>query len=262
VTLFGGVACEYDAARPAYPDALLDALGPVANLRVLDVGAGTGLATRPLIERGALVVAIEPEAKLLARAVEHTPNLAAMIADGARLPLRDRCVDLVCFAQSWHWLHPDTRTGELARVLRPGGRWAVWWSHARADGEQWFDGHWRTIEHACPGVSRTQRDTDWGLTVAADGRFDVADRVAIPWRRTVTVDEWMLDQASHSYIAALPTKDRRRLLNELRNIVQNRFPDGTMAVPYETWLSTAMIAVDPFEHRRHRDSAAPLDAPC
>ena len=134
VTLFGRVACEYDAARPAYPDALFDALGPVVNLRVLDVGAGTGLATRPFLQRGALVVAIEPEANLLARAVEHTPTLAAVIADGTRLPLRDRCVDLVCFAQSWHWLHPDTRTGEVARVLHPGGRWAGWWSHARADG--------------------------------------------------------------------------------------------------------------------------------
>ena len=104
--LFGHVAAEYDAARPSYPEALFDALGPLAGLLVLDVGAGTGLATRSLVERNALAVAIEPEAQLLIRAVEHIPRLAAVIADGAQLPVGDRSVDLVCFAQSWHWLDP------------------------------------------------------------------------------------------------------------------------------------------------------------
>jgi ubiquinone/menaquinone biosynthesis C-methylase UbiE len=53
VASFEAVADEYDAARPSDPDEVFDALGPLEGLRVLDVGAGTGLATRALIARRA-----------------------------------------------------------------------------------------------------------------------------------------------------------------------------------------------------------------
>lgn len=46
----------------------------------------------------------------------------------------------------------------------------------------------------------------------------------------------MTDQASHSYIVGLPHDERDRLLTELREIALSRFCDGTMVVPYETWL--------------------------
>jgi hypothetical protein len=55
----------------------------------------------------------------------------------------------------------------------------------------------------------------------------------------VSIDEWLTDQASHSYVAALGTDARQALLSELRRIVEAEFRDGAMAVPYETWLWTA-----------------------
>jgi SAM-dependent methyltransferase len=236
VASFEAVADEYDAARPSYPDEVFDALGPVAGLRVLDVGAGTGIATRALIARHANVLAVDPGRELLARATARTRGLASVVADGAVLPVRSNAVDLVCFAQAWHWLNEATRVAEAHRVLRPGGRWAGWWSHARADGQQWFDTYWDAIEDSCPGTHRGQRDTDWGLTVAVPGWFDVGDRVTVPWVRRISVDTWMTDQASHSYVAALPKGPRAQLLAELRMILHDQFPDGAMSVPYETWL--------------------------
>ena len=236
---FEAVAGEYDEGRPAYPAEVYDALGPLEGSTVLDVGAGTGIATRQLRERGAHVVAIDPGTLVLARAVARTPALPAVVADGVHLPVRDQAVDLVCFAQAWHWLDPATRVAEVHRVLRPGGRWSAWWSHARADPEAWFDEHWSAIEAACPGTHRGQRDTEWGQTVDVPGRFDVAPRVVVPWTRSVSIDEWLTDQASHSYVAALGTDARQALLSELRRIVEAEFRDGAMAVPYETWLWTA-----------------------
>jgi hypothetical protein len=49
----------------------------------------------------------------------------------------------------------------------------------------------------------------------------------------------MVDQASHSYVIGLRDDDRDRLLADHRHIVREQFPDGTMVVPYETWLWTA-----------------------
>lgn len=233
---FETVADEYDVGRPSYPDGLFQALGPLAGRRVLDVGAGTGIATRALLARHADVVAVDPGRELLRRAMTHTGGLRTVVADGAALPVRSSAVDLVCFAQSWHWLDPATRVDETHRVLRTRGRWAGWWSHARADGEQWFDDHWAAIERSCPGTHRRQRNTDWGATIETAGMFDVHERVTVPWIRKVPVDVWMTDQASHSYVVGLPHDARTRLLSELQQVAHSQFTDGTMVVPYETWL--------------------------
>ena len=239
---FETVAGEYDEGRPAYPAGVYDALGPLDGLTILDIGAGTGIATRQLLERGANVIAADPGRHVLQQAAARTPALAAIIADGVDLPVQDRTVDLVCFAQAWHWLDPATRVSEVHRVLRPGGRWAGWWSHARADSETWFDAYWSAIEAACVGTHREQRDTDWGRTVDEPGMFEVAPRVVVPWTRTVSTNEWLIDQASHSYVAALTTDTRDALLSELRRIIEAAFSNKTMTVPYETWLWIATRA--------------------
>jgi SAM-dependent methyltransferase len=238
VASFENVADEYDAARPSYPSGVYDAHGHLKGLVVLDVGAGTGIATRQLSARGALVIAVDPGGGVLARAAARTPGLRAVVADGAVLPIQDGVADLICFAQAWHWLDASTRSVEAHRVLRDRGRWAGWWSHARADDKNWFDAYWSIIERTCPGTHRGQRDIDWGATVADSGLFDLDDRVVVPWMREISVDAWMTDQTSHSYVAALTHSDRDRLCRSLRRVLDESFPDGTMTVRYETWLWT------------------------
>jgi SAM-dependent methyltransferase len=233
---FESVVDEYDAGRPSHPPEVYDALEPLAGSLVLDVGAGTGIATRALAERGARVIALDLGPAMLARAATRTPGLRAVVADGAQLPVRERTADLVTFAQSWHWLDPTRRCDEVARVLKSGGRWAAWWSHPFADDEPWFDAYWSMVEGTCPGAHRDQRTTDWGQTVDVASGVEVGNLFTVPWVREVTVDAWMTDQASHSYIAALPSAARERLLAALRSILDDRFPDGAMTVRYETWM--------------------------
>jgi SAM-dependent methyltransferase len=234
---FEAVAEEYDRGRTAHPDGVYEALGPLAGRRVLDVGAGTGIATRALLDRGAVVAAFDIGPSMLARAVARTPGLPAVVADGARLPVRPGTVDLLTFAQSWHWLDPDRRATEAHRVLRPGGRWAGWWTHARSDGEPWFERHWDLIEAACPGAHRGQRDIDWGADLVASGCFAADARVVVPFTRTLSVDHWATDWASHSYVASSPRG--AALAGDLRAVAEAAFPDGTMRVRYETWLWVA-----------------------
>jgi SAM-dependent methyltransferase len=236
VVWFERVADAYDAARPSYPSGVFDALGSLTGLLVLDVGAGTGIASRQLLARGATVFAIDAGSEVLHRAVARTAELVALVGDGVRLPLRDGEADLICFAQSWHWMDELRRGPEAHRVLREGGRWAGWWSHARADDEAWFDAYWSMVEQHCPGTHRTQRDTDWGAGLAGTGLFNVSDRIVVPWRREISIDEWLADLASHSYIAALPVAEGTRLLTGIRAVVEDAFPEGLMSIYYETWM--------------------------
>ncbi len=133
---FDAVVSHYAVGRPDYPAALLDALGPLDGLLVLEGGCGTGIASRALADRGAQVLAFDVRRDMVRHTRDNSPAVwAAVVADGSRLPFRDGCADLICFAQAWHWLDIGTRVDEAARVLAQGGRWSGWWSHARADGQ-------------------------------------------------------------------------------------------------------------------------------
>ena len=235
---FDSVVDAYDEGRPAYPAAVFEELEPLAGRRVVDVGAGTGIATQQLVARGCNVVPVDIGSALLQRARHRVPGLAPVVADGVRLPMRDAVADLVCFAQSWHWLDADQRCSEVARVLHDGGLWAAWWSHARADDEAWFTTYWTVVERALPGTHRDERHTDWSATIDSE-LFEIRHHTIVEWTREVSVDVWMADQASHSYIMVLNDSDRRRLLRSLRDIVEGHFGDGVMRVPYGTWLWVA-----------------------
>jgi len=236
---FDAVADEYEAGRPDYPEQLFDALEPLDGTLVLEGGAGTGIATRGLLRRGARVFPFDVGGGVLRKAVRQTPELPAVVADGATLPFRDRCADMICFAQSWHWLDEARRCGESSRVLREGGRWAGWWSFARADGEGWFDAYWTAME-VTTVARRDHRDFDTGEVLRRSGLFDVGGRMVVPWVRAVTVERWLIEQRSNSFVAALSEQDRESLLQEVERITRDRFPNGTMRVPYETRLWTAI----------------------
>jgi SAM-dependent methyltransferase len=238
-TSFDVVADDYAEARPAYPGALFDALEPLRDLRVVDGGAGTGIATAALVARGAQVIAFDLGPAMLRHAVARLPGLPALVADGASTPFRSASVDLVCWAQAWHWVSAEERAAEAARILKPGGRWAGWWSHPRADGEPWFDHYWDVLEDRCPTTNRSHRDLDWGAELAATPYFVVTPRQVFAWIRRVSVEQWLTDERSKSYVAALPAPGRAELLDELEGILRDAFPSGTVEVAYETWLWVA-----------------------
>jgi SAM-dependent methyltransferase len=241
---FDPVAADYDAGRPSYPDALFaaieEAARPLRGAVVLDVGAGTGIATRQLAARGARTVAIDFGELMLGRARARSPSLTCLQADGNALPIRSGSVDLTCFAQSWHWFDQHEASQEVARVLHPGGCWVAWWSHAWADGQVWFDTYEGVMEAACPGYRRHHRDPDWSEEgIASTGLFGPGVRTVVPWTRRVDTATWLAEERSKSYIAQLAPPVRDRLLRRIGELLGTHFPGTSMVVPYRTrmWLA-------------------------
>ena len=79
----------------------------------------------------------------------------------------------------------------------------------------------------------------WGQTVAESGLFVVHDRIDVSWNRRISIDDWLIDQSSHSYVASLAPPIRNELLSSLRELLATQFPHGDTAVRYKTWLWTA-----------------------
>ena len=125
---FGQAASLYDAIRPSYPrEAIQFALGKEPK-HVLDIGAGTGLLTRALLDAGHRVTAVEPDENMLNQLRENLPNIDAHVAPAEKLPLDDNSVDAVMAGQSFHWFDPDLALPEIKRVLIPEGTFAPIWN--------------------------------------------------------------------------------------------------------------------------------------
>jgi SAM-dependent methyltransferase len=121
-----GFAERYDAFRPRPPAALLELLPSLAGGRprlVVDVGAGTGLSTRPWAAVADAVVGIEPSEAMRSVAQEATSEANVGYRDGSSYAsgLDDGCADIVTCSQSLQWMQPEPTFAEFARILRPGG---------------------------------------------------------------------------------------------------------------------------------------------
>ncbi len=118
---FTSRAGDYAQHRPGYPpealDALLAGLGPPEKLTIADIGAGTGISSRLLAQRGATVFAIEPNHSMAEQA-EPDPRIEWIDGMGEDTRLPDRSVDVAAAFQSFHWFEPQAAIAEFRRISR------------------------------------------------------------------------------------------------------------------------------------------------
>lgn len=123
----------YGKSRPAYPPQVIDALlasiahPASAPIRVADIGAGTGKLTLMLAQRGTIVHAVEPSEAMLAQ-MPASPRVSAHIASAENTRLPESSVDLVTYAQSWHWVDAEAAGAEAARITTSAGVLAIIWN--------------------------------------------------------------------------------------------------------------------------------------
>lgn len=129
-THFDQMAAEYAEARPPYPEVLFETLETVGAIgrgrRVLEIGAGAGLATTQLVSRGSEVVALEPGLHLASLIRDAAPGVEVLPIrlEDAELPEAD--FDSVVAASSLHWVDLSVGLPTIHRTLRPHGWLGVW----------------------------------------------------------------------------------------------------------------------------------------
>ena len=243
--LFGEVAQQYDAARPNYPDALIEDVvryaGPVT--RAVEIGAGTGKATLAFAARGIALTCLEPDARmaaLLATKCAPYPRVSVEVTPfESWIPAES--YDLLIAAQSWHWVDPIRRWDLAYAMVRGGGALALFWHrYALADLEvqsklsevdRRFSIHdlgpSTTLYPASDFCGEVDVDEGWpAFDLRADPRF--GDFVNRRYRRTLrlSVATYLDLLASFSAYRMLEAAERERLFDEVRAV----FEAGTDAI--------------------------------
>lgn len=188
--VFNEVPELYDRVRPGYPDELFVDLVTITRMdemsSVLEVGCGTGQATRSLAALGCAVTAIEPGTDMAALARQRLAtfrNVKVETSTFEEWDDRRGRFDVIVAASAWHWVDPSIGWQRAHDVLYPGG-WMALLGHVvvRRPGEPEVYAETADLhERFCPGnpgwghppLEDDVRTTDegWGLVEDPGGLF-------------------------------------------------------------------------------------------
>jgi SAM-dependent methyltransferase len=248
--LFDQEAERYDRWRPRYPDVVIDALlGPEPLGRdVLDVGCGSGLASRPIAARGAKVLGVELAPRMAEVARRH--GIDVELGAFEEWDAAGRRFDVVTSAQAWHWLDMPAATAKAASLLRPNGTLGLIWNGGAHpdDLADALEARYSTL--VPPGTHRLFRgyganrssDVRSGLTgvteaITASPAFGPASERWFPWTHHYLRDEWLELLRSSSEYAALDADLRHRLLDAIGATIDDY--GGSFVMSFETVLIAA-----------------------
>jgi SAM-dependent methyltransferase len=222
---FGADAERYDRTRPRYPDSLVEQIiaaspRPDVGPDVLDVGCGTGIAGRQFREAGCRVLGVEPDTRMADFARRH--GLEVEVAKFEDWDSAGREFDAVIAGQAWHWVDPVAGAAKAARVLRPGGRLAVFWNAFQPppDLAEAFAAVYRRVMPGLPfnPWARPALDSYLALGIkAADGireagAFGEPEQWQFDWNHAYTRDEWLEQVPTAGGHSQLPAAKLEELL--------------------------------------------------
>ncbi len=225
--LFGTAAESYERYRLGYPDEVVDrtlshAGRPVTS--AVEVGAGTGKATRAFASRGVRVAALEPDPEMYAVLQRETVAMPVQTVLTTFEAYDGPPADLVYAAASWHWTDRSTRWTHAAELLDPGGVLAIFGSQLRlAD---------PAVEEAVSGVLADRVDDPasgpgtpasgpgWGLAdIEASGLFEDVRSDELVRHVIVSQREYVGHLSTISAFLRLAAEDRQEVVRLVLGLV-------------------------------------------
>ena len=234
---FDARSVEYRRYRPGYPEELCDYVVSRCRLhpgsRVLDVGAGTGKASAPLVERGIPTVSVEQSLGMSLQGLDADPRLQYVCSNAETLGVASDAFDLVTSAQSFHLFDHRQALPEFARALKPSAFLAVFWYRLDLS-----FGHTRDINEFLasldPDAERLDQaqGEDWAALIETSGLFGIVDQRQFRFAVPMTADDWVGLARTIPYFRASGEAFERSLRRRLSGY-------STIDCPYITdfWLA-------------------------
>ena len=227
---FGSVAEAYERFRPGYPARLFDIVMAYAGRPVrtaLEIGAGTGKATRVLAQRAVAVTATDPDAAMLAELRRHVPaNVTTVQAAFEDLPPGET-YELVYAAAALHWTNPAGRWSRAAALLKPGGVFASFGGPVRladpaveeavrAARAPFLD----SDEIPSPDGTPPEHDMQWpGTELLRSEWFTDVQQTVVERRLTMSARDYVGQLSTISTYLALPIREQEQVFGEILRVL-------------------------------------------
>jgi SAM-dependent methyltransferase len=253
---FGADTERYDRARARYPGALVDRIVAASpGPDVLDVGCGTGIAARQFQAAGCTVLGVDPDSRMAEFA--RRTGVEAEVATFEAWDPAGRAFDAVVAGQAWHWVDPVAGAAKAARVLRPGGRLAVF-GHVYETPPGLAEALAAVLRRVAPDSpfsaqpaaslpsARTALDIYQAMFARAAegfgqaGGFGEPEQWRFDWEQSYTRDEWLDLLPTTGALTRLPPDQLAEVLGEVGAAIDQI--GGSFTMPYTTLAATAARA--------------------
>jgi SAM-dependent methyltransferase len=233
-----GLAESYGRFRPGYPDSALDWIVAYGRLTpgglVIDLGAGTGIASRAFAARGFRVIGIEPNEEMLARALSQggadTLDYRKGSAEETGLP--SKIADLVLAAQAFHWFKPDKALAEAFRILKEGGCLALMWNERNE--EDPFTSAYGDVIRTFPDAKEVESHRqEAGHYLLENRSFREPRRVLFEHFQLMSLKELIGRTFSASY-APRDQASAKKAETDLQQLFLRHEMDGCVVIRYRT----------------------------
>ena len=236
----------YVAYRPGYPTEAVDAVcralpagaeeGPVA-----EVGSGTGIFVRLLLDRDLAVYAVEPNARMRSAAETQLcgrQGFHSLAGDAKSTGLPDGSVAMVICAQAFHWFANPDVVAEFNRILVPGGTIVLVWNYRLTDCDPFHLGYERLVSTYGIDYGKVNHRNVTAETIEA---LFAPRTMEISRFENIQVLDWDGIRGrleSSSYVPAPSSREHGELMAQMRKLFDSAAEDGRAALRYETIVYT------------------------
>ncbi len=227
---FGVLGADYHAARRGYPKELFDYLHSLAKIDkpiTLDIGCGTGIATRQLKEFGFDVSGTDKDLKMIEVAREHSDGISYAVAPTDALPFKDETFDVVTAFTAYHWFADEKSTNEIRRVLKPGGVFFAVTKDNRHDAsrKEFWKGYKEILKKYVGNDYNSMKDYDPKRLMRASGFKDIQEET-FPVDELYTVEDALALNRSFSWWNIVPDNEKPLMMQELKTLYENNLVNG------------------------------------
>ena len=233
---FDEVALLYNEARPRYPGELFSILIDIAGLhkdsKLLEIGTGTGQATKPLAEKGFDITAVElGDALAEVAKYELHDYMKIQILTGAfeEITLPPKSFDLVYAATSFHWIEPSIKYLKTHNLLKEKGHLAIIDTNHISDekGDEFFiasqpiyDRYNYTDKHQKPKLPKSEELKPNDVDVSM---FKLTHFQLFPLVITYTANSFIKLLNTFSNHLAADKKIQRAFYQKIENLINEKF---------------------------------------
>jgi ubiquinone/menaquinone biosynthesis C-methylase UbiE len=232
---------KYVKFRPSYPQEAVAYLYEIVGFRpdseIADIGAGTGIFSKLMVERGSSVIAVEPN-HAMREAAEKVlgiePNFRSVSGSAEATGLPDSSVDFIVCAQAFHWFDRYAAQSEFHRILKPGGKAVLIWNSRLTQGTPFLEEYEQLLQKFGTDYEKVNHKN-----ISKESLFSFFKNGGLQEARFTIGQSFDFEQLrgrllSSSYSPLQGHPNYEPMMAELRNLFDRNNRDGKVLLDYET----------------------------